>query len=190
MNQQAPSMVTPALVAGAVFGVLSGIPLVGALNCLCCALVIGGGFFAAFLYSKQAREANVPFAPGNGAVVGLLSGVFHAIVATIVSAVFNLLFGLGDWTQAIDQMEEYGQMDPETIDQISRFMDSTGPVVMILIGFLVWLLLGAIFATIGGLIGGAVFKNEPPIGGAGTMPPPPPTEPPPPGTPPTRPPTV
>lgn len=64
------------------------------------------------------------------------------------------------------------------MDQVTRFMDSTGPSVMVLFGLFMSLLLGAIFATIGGLIGGSVFKREPatepPHGDVGAPPPPPP----------------
>ncbi len=56
MNQ-APSMLKPALISGVAFGVAGSIPVVNWINCACCALIIGCGFFAAFLYSKDSRTA-------------------------------------------------------------------------------------------------------------------------------------
>ena len=47
MNQ-APSMLKPALISGVAFGVAGAIPVVNWINCACCALIIGCGFFAAF----------------------------------------------------------------------------------------------------------------------------------------------
>ena len=49
MNQ-APSMLKPALISGVAFGVAGSIPVINWINCACCALIIGCGFFAAFLY--------------------------------------------------------------------------------------------------------------------------------------------
>ena len=59
MNQ-APSMLKPALISGVAFGVAGSIPVVNWINCACCALIIGCGFFAAFLYSKDSRAAGFP----------------------------------------------------------------------------------------------------------------------------------
>lgn len=170
MQKQQPSMIGPALIGGGVFGFLSGVPLVGALNCMCCALVVAGGFVAAYLYSRPCKDAGVPFAAGNGALVGLIAGVIHAVVATVVSALAQLALGAGDWQQMMDQFGS--QMDPAAMEQVSRFMESTGPVVMVLIGLLMWLLAGTVFSTIGGAIGGAVFKQEPPAAPPAMIPPP------------------
>jgi hypothetical protein len=53
-------------------------------------------------------------------------------------------------------------------------MESSGGLMMILIGLCFALLFGAIFATIGGLIGGSVFKVEPQAPVQDQAPPPPP----------------
>ncbi len=179
MQNQQPSMLVPVLIAGGVFGFLSGLPFVGALNCLCCALVVGCGFVAAYLYSKPCKDAEVRFAAGNGALVGLVAGLVHAVVATVIGGVAQLALGGAEWRQAIDQMEQVGSMDPQAIETITHFMESTGPFVLALIGLLCWFVLGAIFATIGGAIGGAVFKHEPPLPTQvyQPAPPPPPVQP-------------
>ncbi len=179
MQSQAPSMLKPALISGVAFGIAGAIPIVNLINCACCALIIGCGFCAAYLQSQQCRTAGVEFLAGGGAQVGLLSGLVYGVVTSVVSALFNMVFGLADWSEMLDQMEEYGAMDPEMMDQISRLMESTGPSVFMLFGLFVSLLLGAVFATIGGLIGGTVFKHEPerdaPM--SDSPPPPPPVQP-------------
>ena len=65
-------------------------------------------------------------------------------------------------------------IDPEILEQVSTFMESSGGLMMILIGLFFALLFGAIFATIGGLIGGSVFKVEPQAPVQEQAPPPPP----------------
>lgn len=179
MQNQQPSMLGPVLIAGGAFGFLSGLPFVGALNCLCCALVVACGFVAAYLYSKPCKDAGVRFAAGNGALVGLVAGLVHGVVATVIGGIAQLASGGAEWQQAIDQIEQVGQMDPQAIETITRFMESTGPFVLALIGLLFWFVMGAIFATIGGAIGGAVFKHEPPPPQPvyDSTPPPPPVQP-------------
>ena len=39
MNGQAPTMLKPALIAGAAFGVAGAIPVLNWINCACCALI-------------------------------------------------------------------------------------------------------------------------------------------------------
>ena len=175
MNNQAPSMLKPALISGVAFGVAGAIPVINWINCACCALIIGCGFLAAFLHSKDCKTAGVAFRPGGGATVGLLSGLIYGIVSGVLGGIISSVFGMGDWENVIDQIQSSGaDIDPEILDQIAGFMESSGSLVMVLIGVFFALLFGAIFGTIGGLIGGSVFKNEPQAAVSEQAPPPPP----------------
>jgi hypothetical protein len=62
----------------------------------------------------------------------------------------------------IEQLEGL-DLDPEMVDAIVDFfeMSQSNSALIILVLFGVSLLVGLIFSTIGGLIGGAVFKVEP-----------------------------
>ena len=60
-----PSMLKPTLIGGGVAGLLGGLPLIGAINACCCALIIGGGFLAAFLYSKECQGVGAEFRAGG-----------------------------------------------------------------------------------------------------------------------------
>jgi hypothetical protein len=150
-----------ALIGGAVFGVLGALPLVGALNCLCCALIIGAGFLAAFLYSKECAKTGTEFNAGGGAKVGVVAGLFYGVVSSIVGgvlAVFRGGYG-AEWEEAIEQIQANPEIPAETRDALIGFFESmadAGPVIFIGVGFV----LALIFATIGGLIGGRVFKVE------------------------------
>ncbi len=162
MNNQAPSMLKPALIAGVTFGIAGAIPIIEYINCACCALIIACGFTAAYLQSKSTKTAGFGFTAGNGAVVGLASGVVYGFVAGILGAVIDSVLGLTDVNQIIEQMEQVGTMDPEAMEIATRFLESTGPATFAVAGIFFSILFGAIFGTIGGLIGGAIFKAKPP----------------------------
>ncbi|MCP4654364.1 MAG: hypothetical protein GY856_02985, partial [bacterium] len=117
MNQVEPSKLQPALIGGAALGVASAIPFLNCLNCACCALVIGGGFLAAYLYLKDcppAPEARY----GDAATLGLLAGVFGAVVGTLLSIPFRLFFsGMGDMGQLEELLGNF-DMPPEAQDAL------------------------------------------------------------------------
>jgi hypothetical protein len=152
-------MLKPTLIGGLVFGVIGGLPLISALNCACCSLVVGGGFLASYLYSKECRREGVGFRPAGGALVGLVAGLFYAIAQTLIDGIVKRIMPV-DIQQLADMMEQYG-MPPESVDMAMKFMEGAGTFTGMIISFFVVLLLAAIFSTIGGLIGGAVFKVVP-----------------------------
>ena len=156
MKPGSPSMLKATLIGGSAAGVLSSLPLVGALNCLCCSLIVGGGFFAAYLYAQSCRSHGVEFRPGTGALVGLVAAFFYAIASTIVGMIFR-----PDVDEVMSQMESMGQnVPPEVLDWVTWFLKIVGTPLGALLAFGFSLILGAIFSTLGGLIGGAAFKVE------------------------------
>ncbi len=165
MNDRSPDMLKPTLIAGALFGALAALPVIGFINCACCALILGCGFFGAYLYSNLCRRAGHEFRAGSGAIVGLISGAFYAMVHTLVSAIIELTTG-GDFVARalLEWLKKLPNLPPESasaIDDALQNMGTFGPVRLIM-GFLFTLLLAAVFSTIGGLIGGAVFKVDRP----------------------------
>ena len=175
MDNAAPSMLKATLIGGGAAGAAAALPIIGALNCLCCSLVIGGGFLAAFLYSRDCQQVGAGFRPGNGALVGLVAGLFYSIVATVVGVVVRAVMP----EQNLDEMMEHlegRELEPEVLDTSAEFMEMSQSASGLVIMFFATLLIAAIFSTIGGLIGGSVFKVEPPPPTASTMgqvPPPP-----------------
>jgi len=160
MDDRAPSMLKPTLIGGAVFGLAGALPFISALNVCCCALVMGGGFLAAYLYSKDCASYGVEFRAGSGAMVGLVSGLFYALTTTIVSGIVNLVMG-ASMEEMIEQAEEMGAEIPPAAEPLIEFLTETNMLALALLGFFFWLLIAAVFSTIGGLIGGAVFKVAP-----------------------------
>ena len=139
----------PALLGGLIVGILSAIPFI---NYCCCIWSIGGGALAAYLYIKGSP---VPVKTGDGAVVGGLAGVFGGILYLIIGLPIALLFGMA----AIqEQLTRSGVELP-----ISGFLFA------LVAGIFVAVIL-AVLATVGGLIGVAIFEKRK----GNVVPPPPP----------------
>src|SRR5437016_305006 len=84
------NLTQPALIGGVVMGVLSALPIVSVGNACCCLWVVSGGIVAAYVL-QQNQPA--PTTPGDGALVGLLAGLFGAAVVAVLSIPIGLLVG-------------------------------------------------------------------------------------------------
>jgi hypothetical protein len=172
MANQEPPMLKAALVSGAIFGFVAGLPGFELLNCACCSLMIGSGVLAAYLYAKDCRATGLFFGAARGATVGLISSLFYTIVTALIQAARRGLFGVPDPAEALEVMERLG-VPPESLEIASRWVELMQGWIGMVFEFFFTLLLAAVFATIGGLIGGAAFKVEPPPPAAAPPLPPP-----------------
>jgi hypothetical protein len=164
------SKLQPALIAGVAIGLLSGIPIINIGNCCCCLWVVAGGALAAYLL--QQRQAS-PIDLGDAALVGLMAGAIGAVVSTIISLPFAMLSGAMNQQAAIDALSNARDLPPEAreyVERIRGFLSGGGGAALGVIGFFFSLVIDAIFATLGGLIGGLVFKKK----RDASLPPPPP----------------
>jgi hypothetical protein len=165
MSATSSKLVQPALYGGLVMGVLSALPIISAGNVCCCMWVITGGLVAA--YVLQQRQAT-PITPGDGALVGLMAGVFGAFVGLAIS--IPLTFLMAPMERQIVQrvLESSGNMPPELREMMQRFssgdvqMTVAAHVVRLTISLVVMLVLGAIFSTLGGLLGAVFFRKPQP----------------------------
>jgi hypothetical protein len=159
-----PSKLMPALFGGIITGVLSGIPFLNFINCVCCAGVLLGGFMAVFFYNKDITPQMSPLTSKDGLQLGALSGLFGAVVGTIISALllaiignpagqamFDLVYNLYDSMGILDQMP------PDAIDQMEQGMKEGELSAMSVIGSLI---VYPIFGLLGGLIGYSVYKPK------------------------------
>jgi hypothetical protein len=144
----------PALIGGVVLGVLSALPLISGGNLCCCMWLIIGGVVAAYVLQQHQPT---PITPGDGALAGLLAGVAGAFVYLVVSipvAVLLAPFEQRVYERLIDSMQN---VPP----QLRGY--ATGPIaigVRTILGFMLMLVLGAIFSTLGGLLGAALFAKK------------------------------
>jgi hypothetical protein len=137
----------PALIGGAIIGVLSALPI---LNYCCCIWAIGGGVLACFLYIKSSP---VPVRPGDGAMVGALAGVVGGIIYLIIGLPIAYFYGAAAMEQALSQS---GVQLPVT------------GVVFIILGSLIAALFLLVLAVLGGLIAVPLIEKRK----NGTPPPP------------------
>lgn len=149
-----------ALIGGGVFGVVAALPYIGMLNVVCCALYIGGGVLAVYLYLKEQTSLRKgPY--GDGAVVGLLSGVIGGIVTTFVGAVFTNLGLVPDFSDPAEGLAQLDQLGIE-LPGFVRDMATGEDVGAAILGtqLVINVVTFGIFATVGGLVGVAIFHKK------------------------------
>jgi len=165
-----PNILMPALFGGIITGVLAGIPFLNFVNCLCCAGVLLGGFMAVFFYNKDLTPQMPPLTSQDGLKLGALSGLFGAVIGTIISALLLAVVGNVAGQAMFDMVYNFydsagilDKMPPDAIDQMEQGMKESGLSTMTVIFSLI---IYPIFGLLGGLIGYSVYKPK-----AGTPPP-------------------
>jgi hypothetical protein len=110
-----------------------------------------------------------PITMGDGALVGLLAGLFGAVVNMIISVPMNML--TGPFQQQL--IQRFADSQPDLPDNVRQMVDSMGvgavSVVGTIMAFFMMLILGAVFSSLGGLLGAFFFKKK-----VAPVPPPPP----------------
>jgi hypothetical protein len=160
-----PPRLQPALLCGALIGVLSALPVVGWLNTCCCLWVVIGGALAVWV-----SQSNHPYpvTAADGALVGLLAGLFGGIVAIPLNMVFEPL-------QRQLMLRMIDSMQVDLPPQFRQMMENAGGSrIAIVFNGLLMMVVYAIFAMLGGLLGVALFKKKdvpPPPGTVEILPP-------------------
>ena len=139
-----------------VMGVLSALPIISAGNICCCLWVVSGGVAAA--YALQQGQPD-PITPADGAFVGFLSGLGGAVVYLIVWLPVDRLIGPMERELMRRIVENMGGADG--FRSYADRADLVAAPVRAVIGFMIMLCLGAIFSTIGGILGALLFKKAP-----------------------------
>lgn len=147
-------------------GVLSALPFINLGNACCCLWVVSGGVVAAYLLQQNEAE---PLTPGDGALVGLLAGLAGAVIQVVVSIPISITIAPMERALAQRVIDMAGNVPPELRGAFDRLGPGRGMAWMIagsFIGLMFWMFIGAIFSTLGGLIGAAIFKKTPPAPGS------------------------
>ena len=160
MIHERPGMVQPALIGGIAAGILTAVPFV---NCFCCLWIIGGAVLSAYLFNKRSAVA---LTPGDGAVLGILTGIVAAVTDSIVSLPFESLNQ--EFVQRF--MDQFSQFVEEMPAGWERWLDQrAGPMspAWFLLGLLSSAVIYAAFGALGGLIGASIVggKKSPPLQG-------------------------
>lgn len=161
-----PSMLVPALIGGAFLGVTSALPVLGYLNCACCMLIIGGGALASYFYLREYPGDLPPVGYGEGALLGLLTGVIGGTVWTLIGIPLQYVkFRLG---RGLAEMEAIGETlsDPQIPEGVRLLLEgffAEGPfsIGIIVISVVTYFLASLVFATLGGVLGIVLFRKRP-----------------------------
>ncbi len=146
-------------------GVLSALPLVNILNGCCCLWVVSGGLVAAYVFQQN---QSAPMNAGDGALVGFLAGVTGALVMFLVSIPIGMIVAPIEREMVQRALGMSGNMRPELRRLLEDYGESRtdlgllGRMVVRLVSLFVFLIVGAVFSTLGGLLGYALFRKSPP----------------------------
>ena len=153
-----PKKLVPAVIGGLFIGIMSALPLVSLGNCMCCLWIVSGGFLAAYL-SQQDHPS--PITTADGALAGFLAGLFGAIFCTIIAIPIEILMGPLQAQLVRRVLSSRGDIPPGMRDMLEN-LQAGGASFLIsgIIRFASMLVLGAVFATIGGIFG-AIFTRRP-----------------------------
>jgi hypothetical protein len=153
MNDHKPNMLSPALIGGAVAGVLSGIPF---LNCLCCLWIIGGAVLASYLLAK---DSPVSLTSGDGAIVGALAGISAAVVDSLVGIPLHGL-NVAVMRRMMERLSEFADEMPSGWE---NWLGRTGggvSIAMFLLGLFISAAVFAVLGALGGIIGMSLFGKK------------------------------
>jgi hypothetical protein len=162
-----PDKVLPALYGGIIIAVISTVPGLSFINCLCCAGVMAGGVMAVFFYKNTLTPESSPLESSDGVQLGLIAGAFAAVIATFFSIIIRLIFGdVGSKMimEFLERLADSGSLPPEAMDGIrqgiSQSMEEGFKFAQIMIGFVINIIIYPLFGLFGGLIGVAMFKSK------------------------------
>jgi hypothetical protein len=150
----APKML-PALLGGLFIGVLSSLPYIKGGNICCCLWVVAGGALAAWLMQQNTPR---PITVGEGALVGLLSGLVGTFVWIAWGAIGLMIFSSSPFDMA-DFQRAMGEAEGVT-PEAREALESLSPAVILVVGSVIWAVVSMVFATIGGLIGALLFRRK------------------------------
>ena len=146
----------PVLLGGLFIGVLSALPVINAGNCCCCLWVVAGGVLAVYL-RQQNLQGQITAA--EGALVGLLAGLVGGIVGVLLSIPIQMMLGplQQEWMSRI--LAGNQDVPPEAREMMDRMMAGGA---LRAINAVMMIVFSVAFGMIGGLLGVAIFKKNPP----------------------------
>jgi hypothetical protein len=153
MNDHKPNMLTPALIGGAVAGILSGIPF---LNCLCCLWIIGGAVLASYLLAKDSPAS---LSSGEGAIVGALAGISAAVVDSLIGIPLHGL-NVAVMRRMIERLSEFADEMPSGWENWLGRAGGGVSIAMFLLGLFVSAAIFAALGALGGIIGVSLFGKK------------------------------
>ena len=134
-------LIKPALIAGGIAGILSTIPIINFVNCICCGWIVIFGFVSVYLLKKDIKTVE----PIDGAIVGALTGLIAFVVVTILDVLLNSLF--------VGLTGMFGSMEDMEINALSSG-------ITLLVSGVMRIIIFPVFGAIGGIIGVTLLKDK------------------------------
>jgi hypothetical protein len=155
-----------AILGGVVMGVLSALPIISVGNLCCCMWVVSGGLVAAYVFQQHYPA---PMTAADGALAGLLAGLVGAVVHLVLSIPIDLMLAPMEHAMVQRIVDMSGNAPPELRDWFERYGRGGAAsfgffIVGRVVVFICALFIGAIFSTLGGLLGSVVFVRKLPPG--------------------------
>jgi hypothetical protein len=147
-------MLVPALLGGLFVGVLSALPFVSVANC-CCIWIFTGGLLSAWLLQQNEQQ---PIGAGRGAFVGFSAGAIGAVVWLIVTVVLDPLIAPFQQQMLATLAPNASDLPPEVQSAFESLSQPGSAAVRFAVGFVAQGFTGAIFSTLGGLVGSSIFR--------------------------------
>ncbi len=128
---------------------------------------VSGGLVAAYVFQQHHA---VPMTAADGALAGLLAGLVGAAVHFVLSIPIDLVMAPMERAMVQRLVDMSGNMPPEMRDMFERYGSGTAAagfalfLVRRVIVFVFMLFIGAIFSTLGGLLGSVLFVRKTPPG--------------------------
>lgn len=161
MSQQ-PDKLLPAVYGGIIMGLISAVPFVNLVNCICCAGILFGGAMAVYFYKSNFTPDTPPFTTGDCLVVGALAGFVGAIVGAALSYLLDAIFGniVLEFMRNLLLNSDL-ELTPEMRDKLEEALtDQDRHVFALMLQFFFSLVLNMVFGLLGGLIGYGIFKPK------------------------------
>jgi hypothetical protein len=158
MNPQ-PNKFVPALYGGVIMALISTIPFVSFINCLCCAGILLGGFLSVMFYKNSFPPGAPLLVAGDCMVVGLYAGLIGATLGSMLSMLFLAMFGnvAGEIIQRLIENMNL-QIPPDSLKAFQESVAESPSVKSFMIQLVTNLVMYSVFGLLGGLIGYSVFK--------------------------------
>ncbi len=156
MDGGKPKIISSALLAGTLAGIISAIPYLSGLNC-CCFWFILGGFWAAYLVWHPQKSANMGTMVGTAFLSGIVAATVYSVLSTILFSMSSEMT-IAQMQQAISTSGQ--EIPPEFMEAVEELIRS--PVVAFLVIFAFSILVFPIGSVLGGLLGGLILRNKSP----------------------------
>jgi len=146
----------PVLLGGLFIGVLSALPIINIANC-CCLWILGGGALTVYLAQQDDPRT---LSPLDGARLGFRAGVFGAVVWLFAAAVVGVMLAPLQQRAAELVLRNATDIPPDVRSWLDALGRSSSTTATLVVGLLFQLCIAAPFASLGGLIGAAVFGRS------------------------------